>query len=146
MKTCLSTILLAGFIFSCGDPETSSLDKQESPAAIAIAFNKYIAEGKIREAKKLGTEPTQSRLDEMASSIPVNPGLTFNLVSDSVAGDHAFVVLKEAEGNILPRFHLVKIDGTWKVDLVASAREQLQARSLKNRDRLKNLAEGKKKP
>lgn len=132
--------LVVLFLAACS---SNPLNDKGSPSAVAAAFAENLNQGKLTEAKKLATEGTHKVIDLVATSLPITPEYKVEYISDSVAEMRAYVLLKEIDGDTIPKFHLVKIDNEWKVDLVAALASERKSLKERNRERLKKLA-GKK--
>lgn len=108
MKKVLLSLVVLLFI-GCGD----------TPSDVAMEFSQKFADGKIQEAKSLGTQTTASTLDLLVTlgykKDTESPD--FEVVSEEVNGDSAKVVIKNNTTNKSETFDLVKQDGEWKVDL-----------------------------
>ncbi|WP_026135547.1 hypothetical protein [Nafulsella turpanensis] len=127
MKRILSLLLLLSWISSCNDSTSprTFVEMGDSPSAVAIAFRTSLVQGKLGEAKKLGTASTKRVLDHLVISGPLLPDYNVSFIRDSIAQGRAFVVLKEVGGDTLPKIQLIKQDGQWKVDLLATYKKKV---------------------
>ena len=110
---------------------SNSADNEDSPAAVAIAFSENLHHGNLIEAKELSTEASQNNIDIAAPYLPIVPDYKVTLIDDSVAGNKAYVRLKMVGGESVSRYHLVEVDGKWKVDMIATGLDELREKKLK---------------
>jgi hypothetical protein len=91
----------------------------DNPRSTARKFTESLAAGKITDAKKYATEPTGKMLDFAASlgTLPVNRDFSFTFVRENIRDKTAQVVYKEKPDAEEQTLDMVKVDGTWKVDL-----------------------------
>lgn len=91
----------------------------EKPSDVAMEFTKNFSEGKIKEAKSLGTQTTASTIDLLVT-LGYKKGAqkpNLELVSEEIDGDSAIVIINDKTTGKHEKFDLVKQDGKWKVDL-----------------------------
>jgi len=133
MKTqLLITFILCTLFIGCS----------KTPEQTAKAFTEELHKGKLSEAKKYVTEPS-ARLLEAAGALGVpqeiNPDFRFELADKTVDGNKAIVRYKDTKG--VKSLTLVRIDGAWKIDLEAFARERERQEKAKE---LQDLSNAKK--
>lgn len=108
MKKSILLLMLAVFICSCASgPETAVKN-----------FTESLAQGKVTEAKKYGTESAGKMLDMLSvfGGIPAEPDFKFEMIKDSVVDSKAWVTYKNAKGKE-ETVEVVKIDGEWLVHI-----------------------------